>query len=108
MGGWESPAAHTWHIWARQDTVPTGSCPSSGELRTVELDLSPAGPGQLGEHIQPLHLLCIVARSSDASQSLSATCFGNYPPQHSLADDFSWLVLPRCNVTGLGLPAIPA
>lgn len=28
--------------------------------------------------------------------------FGNYPPQHSLADDFSWLVLLACNVTGLG------
>lgn len=23
MGGWGSPAAHTRHIWARQDTVPT-------------------------------------------------------------------------------------
>lgn len=87
---------------------PPSSCPSSGELRTVVLDLSPAGPSQLGEHVQPLHLLCIVARSSDASQSLSATCFGNYPPQHGLADDFSWLALPHSNVTGHGLPAIPA
>lgn len=87
---------------------PPWSCPSSGELRTVVLDLGPAGPSQLGEHIQPLHLLCIVAWSPDASQSLSATCFGNYPPQHSLADDFSWLALPRGNVTGHGLPAIPA
>ena len=87
---------------------PPSSCPSSGELRTVMLDLSLAGLGQLGEHVQLLHLLCIVARSSDASQSLSATCFGNYPPQHGLADDFSWLALPRSNVIGHGLPAIPA
>lgn len=49
---------------------------------------------------QPLHLLYIVARSSEISPTLSATCFGNRLLQRGLTDDFSWLPLPCRPVTG--------